>query len=214
MLGPSRPAQDSLPRLPICGDRRVGRKQDCVIGIEGDGPLEIISRGRGRPLLIESPDRRRIGCTACHSSQTGRTTWPRRRTESRQVEAQFGSSFSHRVGSLFQLAAILGHIEMACEEPIRPSLPASQAAFSESILPDEGQGNVSRAIRQLSRAPLASSRHVFRLGSELLSDLAALSNLPSDVIPSFLSAVKSRDGAEITGRAEMRMPLRMRVFSG
>ena len=58
-------AEESRPRIPdrlsIRGDRRVGRKQHCVIRIERDGPLQIVSRGRGGPLLIESLDCGGIG---------------------------------------------------------------------------------------------------------------------------------------------------------
>ena len=117
VLGPSRPAQDSLSTSDL---RRSAHSEEAVLRHRHRTrqPLRDHFSRPWRTIAHRKPGSPTHRPHSCHSSQTERTTWPRKWTESRQVEAQFGFSFSP-----VMLLAILGSIEIAWDPPTRPWFP-------------------------------------------------------------------------------------------
>ena len=138
MLGPSRPARIPLSTSDLW---RSAHSEEAVLRHRHRTRQSLRDHfSRPWPTIAHrepgSPTHRPNGC---HSSQTGRTTWPRKRTESRQVEAQFGFSFSP-----VMLLAILGRIEMALGRANQAVVSAESGSTGIDST-RRGQGNVSRA---------------------------------------------------------------------
>ena len=86
MLGPSRPARIPLSTSDLW---RSAHSEEAVLRHRHRTRQSLRDHfSRPGPTIAHrepgSPTHRPNGC---HSSQTGRTTWPRKRTESRQVES-------------------------------------------------------------------------------------------------------------------------------
>jgi hypothetical protein len=58
-------------RLGISRDWSIRREPDRVVGIKGDGAVEVVFRGRGGPLFVESLNCRGLGRTVIASRGRG-----------------------------------------------------------------------------------------------------------------------------------------------